>query len=371
MNNDIRLPVGFFTHPKTIRLLRQTGAEGVLCLQRIWLWAAQNKADGDLSGFNDEDLEIVAGWTGASGVLVGALAGLRFLDGDAGGYRLHDWAEHQAYAAGESRRIERARKAAKSRWDNADSHASGHADSHAGSIAPNQTNPNQANPNRNLKAATSYDVAVGEASPTAGPVSAKEPGEKGRSGAPGESGVPGDSGVPGEPGASGEYGRTVAPGKSGVPGDSGAPGESGRSAALGGTEEPGGSGDPGASGEPGARGPALPEAAECPLCPHGRIIGLYQEVLPELARVKSWQGTREKHLQARWRERWKAGRYRTQAEGLDYWKRLFEHVHERCDWLMGRVTSREGRSFRADLGWMVKPENFAKIIEGRYDRRDA
>ena len=101
-------------------------------------------------------------------------------------------------------------------------------------------------------------------------------------------------------------------------------------------------------------------------------MALYHEALPELARVKSWAGARERHLQARWRERWKAGKYRTQAEGLDYWKRLFEHIGVRCDFLMGRVPGMNGRpSFRADLGWLVKPENFAGLIEGRYDRQGA
>lgn len=107
----------------------------------------------------------------------------------------------------------------------------------------------------------------------------------------------------------------------------------------------------------------------CPPCPHERILAAYHEALPELPSVKVWDGTRKSHLQARWRERWKAGKYASQTDGVTYWARLFRHVRT-CDWLMGRVTGRDGRAFKASLGWLVRPENFAKLIEGRYDRQE-
>ena len=107
----------------------------------------------------------------------------------------------------------------------------------------------------------------------------------------------------------------------------------------------------------------------CPPCPHERILAAYHEALPELPSVKVWDGTRKSHLQARWRERWKAGKYVSQTDGVAYWTRLFRHVRT-CDWLMGRVTGRDGRAFKASLGWIVRPENFAKLIEGRYDRQE-
>lgn len=111
------------------------------------------------------------------------------------------------------------------------------------------------------------------------------------------------------------------------------------------------------------------EKSDCPPCPHERILAAYHEALPELPGVKVWDGTRKSHLQARWRERWKAGKYASQTDGVAYWARLFRHVRT-CDWLMGRVTGRDGRAFKASLGWIVKPENFAKLIEGRYDRQE-
>ena len=108
-----------------------------------------------------------------------------------------------------------------------------------------------------------------------------------------------------------------------------------------------------------------------PSCPHKRIVALYHEFLPELPGVKVWEGARQQNLQARWRERWKAGKYRTQEEGIAYWGKLFRHVSENCDWLMGRVQGRRGdKPFRASLDWIVNASNFAKLIEGRYDNRE-
>ena len=106
-----------------------------------------------------------------------------------------------------------------------------------------------------------------------------------------------------------------------------------------------------------------------PPCPHVKILEAYHALLPELPSVKVWEGARKQHLQARWRERWKAQKYRTPPEGIAYWERLFRHVHEKCDWLMGRITGRDGKAFKADLAWIVRPENFAKLIEGKYDNR--
>lgn len=110
--------------------------------------------------------------------------------------------------------------------------------------------------------------------------------------------------------------------------------------------------------------------AESPTCcPHREIVAAYHECLPELARVKIWDGTRKTNLHARWKERWLARKYRSQPEGIAYWRRLFMHVHDNCDFLMGRITGNKGKPFMADLAWLVCPENFAKLIEGRYDNR--
>lgn len=121
MNNDIRLSVEFFDHPKTVKLQRRLGVGAVICLQRLWIWTAQNRSNGVLSGIDCEDVEIAAKWDGEPGDFCQTLVDLRFIDEVDGVYTLHDWCEHQEYASKEDERKERARKAADARWGNKNS----------------------------------------------------------------------------------------------------------------------------------------------------------------------------------------------------------------------------------------------------------
>ena len=107
-----------------------------------------------------------------------------------------------------------------------------------------------------------------------------------------------------------------------------------------------------------------------PPCPHQQILALYHELLPELPRVKVWTGVRQQHLAARWRERWKDGFYATQSEGLDYWRRLFSYI-ACCDFLLGKVYVPGRKPFLASLDWIARAENFAKIIEQRYENKES
>lgn len=106
-----------------------------------------------------------------------------------------------------------------------------------------------------------------------------------------------------------------------------------------------------------------------PNCPHQRIVDLYGEILPEQPQPRSWEGTRAKHLQARWRwlltaTKRNGQRYATnEAEALDFFRRMFTHIRS-SDFLMRQWTS-------WDLGWLVKAENFEKIIAGNYENREA
>jgi hypothetical protein len=113
-----------------------------------------------------------------------------------------------------------------------------------------------------------------------------------------------------------------------------------------------------------ADGPDDPpkEKLKPPPCPHQEIIALYHEILPELREVKVWNATRKKLLAARWKEN-KA------RQNLDWWERYFNYV-KKCPFLMGQVANRDGPPFEADLEWLVRPQNFAKVIEGKYERRN-
>jgi uncharacterized protein YdaU (DUF1376 family) len=93
-------------------------------------------------------------------------------------------------------------------------------------------------------------------------------------------------------------------------------------------------------------------------CPHQKIIDLYHERLPMLTRVKVWNAKRQNQLRTRWKEEPK-------RQSLDYWARLFDYIAE-SDLLTGRAGS-----WKADLEWITKSENFVKIIEGKYTNRAA
>lgn len=93
-------------------------------------------------------------------------------------------------------------------------------------------------------------------------------------------------------------------------------------------------------------------------CPHSEIVDLYHEVLPANPRIKSWTGKRQSNLRTRWRED-------SKRQSLDYWRRFFAHVAA-SPFLTGQRADRQGRPFLPGLDWLVMPENFAKVIEGRY-----
>ncbi len=116
MATDIRIKVGFGTHPKTRKLIRRVGGDGAFRLVMLWAWAAANKPTGDLAGMTDEDIELAADWQGEPDAFVQALVDVRFLDGEPGERALHDWTDHNPYAAGSSMRSEAGKKAANKRW---------------------------------------------------------------------------------------------------------------------------------------------------------------------------------------------------------------------------------------------------------------
>ena len=100
-----------------------------------------------------------------------------------------------------------------------------------------------------------------------------------------------------------------------------------------------------------------------PDCPYQAIVDLYHEILPELREVAVLNETRKRLIRARWRSKAK----KTECWNLDFWRRYFEYVRK-CDFLMGRKDPSSNRPpFTADLEWLVRPTNFAKVVEGKYD----
>jgi uncharacterized protein YdaU (DUF1376 family) len=112
-----------------------------------------------------------------------------------------------------------------------------------------------------------------------------------------------------------------------------------------------------------------PEAKDgLPTCDHKTIVELYHQHLPTLRRVEVWNDTRKGYLKQRWREvavdLAKTDTVTSEVM-LNWWADFFQHIGK-SKFLTGKVNSRDGRAFVADLEWIIKPTNFAKIIEGKY-----
>lgn len=117
---------------------------------------------------------------------------------------------------------------------------------------------------------------------------------------------------------------------------------------------------------------ALVETAKSkgpPDCPHVAMLALWAEVLPAMPQhdADQWKGARATHLRARWRETAATKGWQTVADGLTYFRKLFVYVGN-SRFLTGRVQPRDpGKPpFVVTLAWLVKPENWAKTIEGTY-----
>ena len=105
-----------------------------------------------------------------------------------------------------------------------------------------------------------------------------------------------------------------------------------------------------------------------PVCQHQPVIDLYHQQLPTLRRVEVWNATRQAYLRQRWREvaaELSKDKPTSASAVLDWFNDFFGHI-QKSRFLVGKVNSKDGRAFTADLEWILKPSNFAKIVEGKY-----
>ena len=108
--------------------------------------------------------------------------------------------------------------------------------------------------------------------------------------------------------------------------------------------------------------------SKIPDCQHSEVISLYHHHLPTLRKVEVWNAARQGYLRQRWREVAEELSKSTEIDSSDvlgWWGEFFQHVGK-SKFLTGRVNSKDGRAFTADLEWILKPSNFAKIVEGKY-----
>lgn len=118
MNIDFRLSVGLFRHPKFIKLRRRIGAEGALAYITLLAFVAQNHPDGNLEGMDADDIAIAGDYDGDAKEFAEILLSVRLLEREEGdaAYRVHDWQEHNPWAAAAPARSDKARRAAEARW---------------------------------------------------------------------------------------------------------------------------------------------------------------------------------------------------------------------------------------------------------------
>lgn len=121
-------------------------------------------------------------------------------------------------------------------------------------------------------------------------------------------------------------------------------------------------------GKPKREASASKKSDSLPTCPHMEILDLWAEIMPDKPQPAKtmWQGTeRARHLAARW----KAGftlkntntgepLYTDRESGIAWWGRFFAFLRK-SPFLMG-----DNRWFK--LAWVVKKENFVKIMELAY-----
>jgi hypothetical protein len=109
-NLYIRLFTGFYSHRKTMKLHAILGDDAYWVVPRIWAYAAENQADGNLSGYSSHELAMLIGCPKHATSIIDALKTSGYLDADG---MIHDWQEHNGY---HSAFKERAKKAAEARW---------------------------------------------------------------------------------------------------------------------------------------------------------------------------------------------------------------------------------------------------------------
>ena len=106
----------------------------------------------------------------------------------------------------------------------------------------------------------------------------------------------------------------------------------------------------------------------CPSCPISDIVDAYHACLPQLPRVLLRTTVRDGLIRQRWRDVFASGKASGREDGVKLFYEFFEHVAE-SKFLCGRSESRNGSPpFVADLEWLMRPTNFAKVVEGRYHR---
>ena len=100
-------------------------------------------------------------------------------------------------------------------------------------------------------------------------------------------------------------------------------------------------------------------------CPFEKLNDLWKRYCAALPQMAAWSDTRRAHVRARWRQAWVEGKWESEQQGLDWFAGLFQTVAA-SKFLTGRVPSKDRKPFVCTFDWLMKPENFLKVLEGKY-----
>ncbi len=307
MNTDIRLSTEFWDHPKTVKLERRLGLQGPKSLQILWAWAAKYHADGRLEGEDIEAIEIAAKWPGNESTFVETLVSLRWLDQDGDTFCLHDWQEHNSWAAKADCRSDKARLSRMGK-------------THPELYRELTKDGKQGISREEYEALTNVERTSTVAS-TPSPAPSPAPAPIAPRDRPSDEGL-----LPTSPPDGGPAGHL-----------SQSEPETGQS----------------------AREDDAPQRARDD-CPHAEIVALYHERLEVLPKVRVWGPENRAQLRSRWRED-------KERQSLDWWREYFDRV-QACDFLCGRKAGTKG-AFFASLSWLVNRTNLGKVLNGQFDNR--
>lgn len=113
-------------------------------------------------------------------------------------------------------------------------------------------------------------------------------------------------------------------------------------------------------------------AGKRPACPVKEIVALYHDILPEHPRVEIINAQRRGAINARWADignRLKEKcREDTLAARLAYMRQIFLKASQ-SDFLCGRTTCRDGKTYMVTFDKLMSPSGFIGVIEGKYDNR--
>lgn len=94
--------------------------------------------------------------------------------------------------------------------------------------------------------------------------------------------------------------------------------------------------------------------SHCPPCPFKKIMELFHSICVSYPRIVDIDGERKKAVAARWRK----------YQDISKFEEVFR-IAESSSFMKGE----NGRNWSADFDWMMKPTNFGKILEHKYDSR--